>query len=67
MQDNTQPQVPAADPMAAPVVTTPAPAQVGPDPVVMPVENVVTTDVKVELPGTPEVSTEAPVTAAPTL
>lgn len=77
MQDNTLPQVPAADPMApvanvtpAPVVSAPvtnvptdttavvdttAAAMPGPEPVVIPAENVVT-DVKVELPEVPAVT-----------
>lgn len=76
MQDNTQPQVPVVtDPtMAAPVVTTPAPQMPVETPVAapimpeapMPVEEV-KTDVKVELPEMPVVSSEAPVTTAPVL
>lgn len=62
----------ATDPMSIPAVTpvmetpvvevapvveaTPAPAQVGPDPVVMPVEEV-KTDVKVEFPQVPAMET----------
>lgn len=83
MQDDIQTQAPVAvDPTVVPVVSAPvvetpvvempvsAPVQVGPEPVVMPVEEV-KTDVKVVLPEVPsmvpamETPVEAPVMPTP--